>query len=410
MDNENANNQNIYASFWERATAHFADALIVALATFAIQIGSGNNPFIFFSNVSVEEMSEFSMNAVGTYASYLVALVYYVGFWVNSNGQTPGKKLMAIRIIRTNNATLDYGRALIRHVGTYISSTIFLLGYFWMIWDKDKQTWHDSMAGTYVVRTNEEGNKPLAKLLAIFGLLIGLSFTFATVGFLGRAFMEGVREGMQEEGPVRVNTESNSVSNTNVNVNLVNGDIEEMSPEAKVHFDKGEEIFKDVAQLASDPNASTDQIIQLANEGIRELRTATEITPNDPRPWSSLGNALTWANTEGDLEDSLEAFQKAETLAPNNWEYVSNVGEILIRLGRYQEAVIQLNKAQRIQPDAPVNYERLGNAYLALGLADEAVQSYDTAIEKYQALNGTGRFDNNILFNQQKRAQAKQLQ
>ena len=26
------------------------------------------------------------------------------------------------------------------------------LGFLWMVWDKNKQTWHDKAAGSYVIR------------------------------------------------------------------------------------------------------------------------------------------------------------------------------------------------------------------------------------------------------------------
>lgn len=32
-----------------------------------------------------------------------------------------------------------------------VSGIVFCLGYFWIIWDDEKQGWHDKIAGTYVV-------------------------------------------------------------------------------------------------------------------------------------------------------------------------------------------------------------------------------------------------------------------
>jgi uncharacterized RDD family membrane protein YckC len=32
-----------------------------------------------------------------------------------------------------------------------VSAVVFLLGYLWMIWDSEKQTWHDKVAGSVVV-------------------------------------------------------------------------------------------------------------------------------------------------------------------------------------------------------------------------------------------------------------------
>ena len=35
--------------------------------------------------------------------------------------------------------------------GRILSTIPLLLGYFWMLWDSEKQTWHDKLAGSVVV-------------------------------------------------------------------------------------------------------------------------------------------------------------------------------------------------------------------------------------------------------------------
>lgn len=37
-------------------------------------------------------------------------------------------------------------------LGKFVSSLFLGLGMFWAIWDKDRQTWHDKIAGTVVIR------------------------------------------------------------------------------------------------------------------------------------------------------------------------------------------------------------------------------------------------------------------
>jgi uncharacterized RDD family membrane protein YckC len=32
------------------------------------------------------------------------------------------------------------------------SIIVLFLGFLWMIWDQEKQTWHDKIAGTIVIR------------------------------------------------------------------------------------------------------------------------------------------------------------------------------------------------------------------------------------------------------------------
>jgi uncharacterized RDD family membrane protein YckC len=46
---------------------------------------------------------------------------------------------------------IGYGRGLLRYVGKITSSIPCLLGFLWMLWDREKQTWHDKIATTVVV-------------------------------------------------------------------------------------------------------------------------------------------------------------------------------------------------------------------------------------------------------------------
>ena len=46
---------------------------------------------------------------------------------------------------------MDLNKGVIRAVGKLLSGIPCGLGFFWMLWDKDKETWHDKIAGTTVV-------------------------------------------------------------------------------------------------------------------------------------------------------------------------------------------------------------------------------------------------------------------
>ena len=43
-------------------------------------------------------------------------------------------------------------RAVFRIIMSYVSGLVLLLGYLWMLWDPKKQTWHDKVAKSVVVR------------------------------------------------------------------------------------------------------------------------------------------------------------------------------------------------------------------------------------------------------------------
>jgi uncharacterized RDD family membrane protein YckC len=69
-------------------------------------------------------------------------------------GQTLGKKALGIRVVDFNTGgPIGGGRGFLRYIGR-IPSSIFFLGYLWMLWDPQKQTWHDKIAGTVVVPTS----------------------------------------------------------------------------------------------------------------------------------------------------------------------------------------------------------------------------------------------------------------
>ena len=53
-----------------------------------------------------------------------------------------------------------------RYFGRWVSAIPCLLGYFWMLWDKEKQTWHDKFATDVVVPVDAYPGEQLAELSA----------------------------------------------------------------------------------------------------------------------------------------------------------------------------------------------------------------------------------------------------
>jgi uncharacterized RDD family membrane protein YckC len=75
--------------------------------------------------------------------------VYFIG---SGSGQTVGMRVLGIRAIdAATNGRVDYGKAFVRYLVGVVSQLPCYLGYFWMLWDREKQTWHDKAAGTFVV-------------------------------------------------------------------------------------------------------------------------------------------------------------------------------------------------------------------------------------------------------------------
>lgn len=96
------------------------------------------------------------LGTLGSILSVVAGLGYYVYFEGSQSGQTVGKKVMNIRVIDyLAGGPIDPGRALIRYLAHILSTIPCGLGYFWMLWDPQKQTWHDKLANTVVVPTSD---------------------------------------------------------------------------------------------------------------------------------------------------------------------------------------------------------------------------------------------------------------
>ncbi len=81
----------------------------------------------------------------------LVWLAYHVGMWT-WKGTTIGGIICGIKVVRVDGRNLDFGVAFVRALAAVFSLVSLGLGYFWAGWTKEKQSWHDKIAGTIIVK------------------------------------------------------------------------------------------------------------------------------------------------------------------------------------------------------------------------------------------------------------------
>ena len=95
--------------------------------------------------------------AIGGEAGVVVWLLLSAAQWavwivLLNRGTTVGKMLFGLRVVRTDGANPGFFTMLLREwMGKLISYLFFGLGFWWALWDKDRQTWHDKFANTVVV-------------------------------------------------------------------------------------------------------------------------------------------------------------------------------------------------------------------------------------------------------------------
>jgi uncharacterized RDD family membrane protein YckC len=58
-------------------------------------------------------------------------------------------------VVRTDGSPVTWGRAVLRYLGFIVSAIPLSLGFLWIAIDGRRQGWHDKLAGTYVIPSDQ---------------------------------------------------------------------------------------------------------------------------------------------------------------------------------------------------------------------------------------------------------------
>lgn len=82
-----------------------------------------------------------------------LAVAIWFGYVTGTTGQTPGRKAMGITVVReADGQHLGAGAGIGRLFLHILDALPLLLGFFWPIWDRKKQTFADKIIGSVVVK------------------------------------------------------------------------------------------------------------------------------------------------------------------------------------------------------------------------------------------------------------------
>jgi len=111
------------ATFWQRMGAGFLDVVLVSILGGLV----GGPP-----------------------QGFLVALAYFAAMWT-WKGTTIGGIVLGLKVVRMDGQPVTFLVALVRALAAAFSIIVMFLGFLWIGWDKEKQGWHDKIAGTVVL-------------------------------------------------------------------------------------------------------------------------------------------------------------------------------------------------------------------------------------------------------------------
>jgi uncharacterized RDD family membrane protein YckC len=97
------------------------------------------------------------MAVVGTCFGYLVVAglveTAYFAFLESSSHQASlGKLAVGLKLTDLEGARITFGKAVLRRVARTLTTFTIGIGFLMMLWTKRRQTLHDLMAGTLVLR------------------------------------------------------------------------------------------------------------------------------------------------------------------------------------------------------------------------------------------------------------------
>jgi len=115
----------------------------------------------------------------------------------------------------------------------------------------------------------------------------------------------------------------------------------------------------------------------LFSKAIITMEKVLELEPEHPDALNYIG--YTWADQNINLDKALEYIRKADEQKPDNGYIVDSLGWVYYRLGQFDRAVEELQRALTLEANDPHIYEHLGDVYLAQRDWEKAREMYSTA-------------------------------
>lgn len=164
-----------YASFWRRLAAYVIDGTIISIpiwpiaSIYAKQSGLWDMIMAFVTAsrsglpVSMSDMGVmvlfetfFKTIIIVSAISYGIHILYF-SIWESSKFQaTPGKMASRLKVVNQNGQRMGFLQALARNFLKLLSSVILYIGYLMVFVTEKRQSLHDKISNSYVLKTSYE--------------------------------------------------------------------------------------------------------------------------------------------------------------------------------------------------------------------------------------------------------------
>lgn len=135
-----------YVGLMTRALSFAIDAAVINLVATIVGVGAA----LILSLLHVPQVVRTILEVVGAVVYILWLIGYFVIFW-STTGQTPGARVMQIRVETTDGRRIKLQRSVVRAAGLLVAALPLFLGFVPVLYDERRRAFQDWLAGTIVV-------------------------------------------------------------------------------------------------------------------------------------------------------------------------------------------------------------------------------------------------------------------
>lgn len=135
-----------YVGLATRAISFVVDAALINLVALIGGVGAS----LILSLLHLPGALKAVLAVIGSVVYILWCVGYFVVFW-STTGQTPGARVMQIRVVTTFGERLKPRRALMRCLGVLLAALPLFAGFVLILFDARRRGFQDRFAGTLVI-------------------------------------------------------------------------------------------------------------------------------------------------------------------------------------------------------------------------------------------------------------------
>jgi uncharacterized RDD family membrane protein YckC len=135
-----------YIGLVTRVIAFVLDAAVINLVALFVSVGAA----LILSLFHIPSDLKTVLVTIGAAVYVLWSIGYFVGFWSSETGETPGDRVMRIRVVPAEGGRLKLRRSVLRAVALVIGTIPLFAGELLILFDRRRRAFHDVVARTLV--------------------------------------------------------------------------------------------------------------------------------------------------------------------------------------------------------------------------------------------------------------------